>query len=188
MGIYTTPTQLRVAQRRRFDRVLGDMQAVHREMATGGFKDFLQATSGRISTKQLALMGHPFAVNTFISARSARARWRAGEMVAMGLSSARKGQISKRGMVRDLPINKQSGELRRGIKLQGPSGPGSDFRLFSDAPHAKYVLRPRGTSTMRGRGLLGPDAPSGGYGLLRKRHTARSAALVDVVRKSQRKP
>lgn len=172
MGVYTTPTQLRVAQRRRFERVRSDMRKVHREMAEGGFKDFLQGTSGRVTTRQLRAMGHPFARMRLALPKGA-GRFRA---------SARKGQITRSGAVRTLPINRQDGSLRRAIKLRGPSGSLSTFRLFSDAPHAKYVLSPTGTRFMVPRGLLGP------LGLLRKRHKARAAALIDVVRRSQRRP
>lgn len=147
------------------------MAKVHEEFATGGFKDFLSATSGRITRRQLAQLGHPYRTGI------------GGVKSALHLrKSARKGQVRRSGAVSVLPINAHSGLLRRRIKLVAAgSRSRRTFRLFSDAPYAKYVLSPTGTKRMVPRELLGP------FGYLRKRHKARSAALIDVVRRSQRR-
>lgn len=181
MGVYQTPTQLRVAQRTRFAAVIKDIYKVHQIIAHDGEQDFKDATSGTVTSKQLAAMGHPFgrlsSGNPFTGGRGIAANKR-GAFKGAGL----KGQVTSKGVIRPLPINRQSGRLHAGITLQGPIGKRREYRLFSTAPHARFVLNPGGTRFMIGRGLLGPN------GFLRKRHKARLAALVDVVRATGRRP
>ena len=180
MGVFTSPTQLRIHQRARFARVIGDMKKVHQMTARGGRKDFRESTQGGVKTDTLRKMGHPFG------------RIRSGNVATGGrgisgdgrrfVGSGIKGQVTRKGVLRPLPINQQTGKLHAAIRLAGPSGIHMEYRLFSSVPYAGFVLAPEGTRYMVARGLLGPR------GLLRKRHRARMAALVDVVRKSQSSP
>lgn len=195
MGVYDTPTQLRLRQRTRFAAVIKDIHKVHKMIAEDGEEDFENATTGSVTPATLAAMGHPF--GRLNGGRFRRASDGTRKLIdGTGTGGGRgikgggkrfkgkgiKGQITAKGVIRPLPINRQSGMLHLGIKLVGPVGKGREFKLFSNAPHAKFVLRPGGTRLMVDRGLLGRN------GFLRKRHKARIAAYVDVVRKTGRKP
>jgi len=180
MGVYTTPTQLRVRQRARFEAVKADIKKVHKIMAEDGKDDFEQATSGTIKSKTLKEMGHPFGR---IRSGDIRTGGRGAADGRKFLGKGSKGQITRTGVVRPLPINKQSGDLHRRIQLDGPfGGRRAEYRLYTNVPYAKYVLNPKGTRKMIARGLLGR------MGFLRKRHKARISALIDVVRKTSKKP
>lgn len=179
MGTYTSVTALRLAQRARFERVGVAMVTVHKELATRGWKDMRENTRGSLTSKQLRAMGHPFGRIAGAGSNSG------GRGIVKNLSTVTQGtdkrQVSRKGGVRPLPINRQTGQLYRGIRLDGPTGRSKVYRLYSIAPHASFVLHPDGTRRMISRGLKGPR------GLLRKRHRARLAAAVDVVRKQNKR-
>jgi len=180
MGVYTTPTQLRVRQRTRFAAVGRDINRIHQIIAHDGEQDFKDATTGSIKSKTLAAMGHPFGRLNGAGSNSGGRGVKGGGKRFKGIGAA--GQITAKGVVRPLPINRQTGRLHAGIQLQGPIGKRKEYRLYSTAPYARFVLNPGGTRKMVDRGLLGRN------GFLRKRHKARIAALVDVVRQTGRKP
>ena len=164
MGVFTSPTQLRIHQRARFARVIGDQKKVHQMAARGGRKDFRESTQGGVKTSTLIQMGHPFG-RLKSGNRSTGGRGIRGDGRRLG-SAGIKGQITRKGVLRPIPINRQTGRLHAGIRLQGPTGRMHEYRLFSSAPYAGYVLNPEGTRYMVARGLLGRS------GLLRKRHRA----------------
>lgn len=177
MGFHTTPAQLANRQRKRFKDAGTDMVKVHEILATSGKRDFLALTSGRIPEKTLRAMGHPFAKQG-VKIQGAERGLRLKDIKSKKfIKSGKKGQVTRKGVVRRLPINRQSGALRRAIQLQYKGGPQRVFDLYSAAPHAKYVLALQGTSKMVARGLKGPG------GELRKRHMARKQEYYDVVRK-----
>lgn len=180
MGVYTTPAQLAMAQRVRFLAAAANMVKVHEILAKSSEEDFVELTSGTITTRELRRMGHPFARSSSVAGASRGIV--KGDVKKWRLSSGVKGQITARGMVNRLPINVQTGRLRSSITLSGPTGGQREYRLFAAAPHARYVLSPKGTRRMVPRGLLGPD------GVLRKRHKARVQTAIDVVRKTLRTP
>lgn len=178
MGVYTTPAQLAAAQRVRFLAAYRDMVLVHKVLAESSRDDFLELTSGPLTTRQLRQMGHPYARTPGGASRGIvkgdAAQWRMGSKL--------KGQVARSGMVRRLPVNVQTGRLRSSVRLDGPVGGAHTYQLYAGAKHAAYVLSPQGTRKMVPRGLLGPD------GVLRKRHKARLQTAVDVARKALRKP
>lgn len=141
----------------------------HKYLAESGEDDFRDLTQGPLKQKQLNAMGNPYAW--------AGKAQRGGKA---GFKSSLKGQITRKGFVSRLPINKQSGKLYQAIFLDGPSGAMKEYRLGSIAPHAKYVLNPKGTSLMVPRGLLGPS------GELRKRHKARKQVMIHELRTAHR--
>lgn len=175
-NVFTSLPALQRHQMKRFARMQLGQQRVHRELASQGERDFVGSTGGQIKSKTLAAMGHPFGRMATGGMRNI-VKGQSGKFGSAGL----KGQVSKKGVVRPLPINVQSGRLRRAITLQGPAGHFSTYRLYSAAPHARFVLSPTGTRKMVARGLLGPT------GLLRKRHKARLSALVSVLRAQQKR-
>lgn len=171
MGIYTTPTQLAFAQKQRFMSVIHNQAEVHRRLAHAGLEDFLEATDGPLKKNILRAMGHPYG-------RGAGGIGRG--VTKKKLGSSLKGQVSRNGAIRPLPINVQTGNLRRSIRLTGPRGSTNEYRLAAYAKHARFVLAVNGTRRMIARGLLGPN------GHLRKRHKARVAVLVAEVRQRQK--
>lgn len=180
MGYYTTPAALAKRQRARFAQAGKDMRKVHDILATSGHRDFLSQTSGRIAEKTLAAMGHPFAKNSALAGAQRGIRSGTGKQF---MRAGKKGQVRRNGVVNRLPINRQTGKLRRGIRLVGPArNRQRTYELASHVPYAKYVLSLTGTRYMVPRGLLGPN------GVLRKRHKARVQTHIDVVRLSLRKP
>lgn len=173
MGTYQTLTQLRAAQVKRFAAIKGDINQVHTMIARDGKGDFEEQTVGTVSTKTLRQMGHPFG-------RMGGAGSNTG-VRGVNNPSRFKGIKMRKGVLPPLPINRQkTNGLHSSIKQPGPSGATHRYDLYADAPYAKYVLSLTGTKRMTARGLLGP------WGLLRKRHKARIAAYVDLMRRKQR--
>lgn len=178
MGVYTTIPALMKGQEARFKRALASMDKTHRFLATEGKKDFQRQNTGTIPTRRLRQMKHPYA-------RAGSSVPNAGRGAKVGRdwrSHGIKGQVRKSGMVRTLPINRQTGRLFAGIKLEGPAGRHKKYKLYSSAPHAKYVLAVRGTKKMVARGLLGEN------GYLRRAHKLRKHVLYTELRKAQRSP
>lgn len=167
-------------QRARLASVIDSQNDVHELLAKFGREDFEDLTKGQIKTKTLRAMGHPFARQRvrIQGAQRGVVKGSAGQFKNAGL----KGQVNARGVVKRLPINIQKGTLRRGIRLVYRGGSSREFVLFSSAPHAKYVLHPKGTDLMVPRGMLGPN------GELRKRHKARIQTVIDIVRKKGQAP
>jgi hypothetical protein len=73
-----------------------------------------------------------------------------------------------------LPINIQSGSLRKGIRFIGPEGKRMVYQLYSTSRSATQVLALEGTKYMVPRGLLGPN------GELRRRHTLRIKSIRGI--------
>lgn len=99
-------------------------------------KDALELTSGKTTTAALRRMGHPFALRTRMK------RKKGGRFASIS----------------SLPINKQSGRLRRSFKrvprYKGPKGQIEDiFFNPSVAGNSLYVLSEGGTKRMRARGF-----------------------------------
>lgn len=178
MAYHTTPASLAMRQRSRFEAVIGKMESLHREVAMAGREDFEDFTDGGLSTRTLRRMGHPYARSG--GAVPGASRGIVGDHKRFK-GSGLNGQVKRSGMVALLPINRQSGRLRRSITLSGPKGKSHEYSLFAAAAHARYVLSLTGTKHMKERGLLGPTGP------LRKRHKARMHTIKDIVSKAQHK-
>lgn len=186
MGTFTRPAQLLARQKARFASVQMTQKEALKELAEAGKLDFLSQTVGTLSDKELRKIGHPYARRARvldIAQLGGRRGFSETETVRTrrGVRRQTTTQVTARGRVRDLPINYQTGELRKGIQLMARNN-GTMYELFSNVPHAKFVLAVNGTKYMRPRGLLGPK------GLLRIRHKARLAGIVAAVRDAQRKP
>jgi len=205
MGIYTTPTALMVAQRRRFAGVRLTMQKMHKVAYEGGREDHLDYSDGSVSTKQLRAMGHPFGrlggAGTNSGGRGIvknRGQFKgAGGYLATsgvktstgyGFKTGVKSVVSGGGKIRSLPINRQTGKMRTSLQLAGPSGPNQVVRIGFNAPYAKYVLSPTGTSKMIARGFYSNGASVANLGVIAKAHRARNRGLILAVRDAGRKP
>lgn len=183
MGTYTSPSALLRAQKDRFRSFQGTRTELHAEVVRAGLRDHLQLTSGRLSSRTLRAMGHPFGRGT--SGKTSTATGLARGIVRGSPKSfagqGRKGQVSARGVVASLPINKQSGGLRRSLRQRGPNGPSQTYEIYFDAGVARYaplILSPTGTKRMINRGF---------YVELRKRHAARQQGILMRARDAQRK-
>jgi hypothetical protein len=174
VGVFTRPDQLLLRQRDRFAGVKVTIREATEALAEGGQEDFHSQTVGRLTTAMLRRIKHPYARRPRVLNIQKLSGFR-------GYQKGKVAQVTTRGRVADLPINRQTGRLKRGIRLARKKG-GTEFDLYSEAPHARFVLAVGGTKHMRPRGLLGPK------GLIRKRHKARHAGIVLAVRKANQKP
>lgn len=197
MAVYQRPADLARAQQRRFDAMKLTQKVAHKELVDQGTLDHKAFTSGGISENALEAMGHPFARE----GKGARGIVKnKGKFYNYGntysfQSTTKKGvrirtqqQIS-RGRVNPLPINKQTGELHRSYFRSGYIGSSLTVRMGFKAPHAKEVLSPKGTKKMIYRGFYSKSKTSKGsdQGIIARRHRARSSALIQSIRKRQRK-
>lgn len=173
--LHTSLVSLKNAQVKRFAQMSLDAKGLVHHTAKEGFKDELSATSGRLSYRDLARMGHPYGRLNGPNSMGRGLLTKKNPSVFGGMGKYGK-QITRKGVVRSLPINKHTGELRRNMRLTSGRN-GREYDLFVARPDRNYVLLPTGTRKMIGRGLLGPT------GLLRKRHRARMAAYVEFLRK-----
>lgn len=135
MGTHRDDVSLIAAQRNRFARMERALRIEHAKLA-GEMRDVaIDQTSGAISSAELARRGHPFG--------RGRGRINAKGRMRVGL----------KGIVPKLPINAQTGELRRSWRLmRRPSASGQVLQLQPTSPHA-IVLRPGGTRNMVARGF-----------------------------------
>lgn len=123
-------------------------QQLMRRIAEGlkaeAIKPAIALTSGTISAAQMAEAGHPFA---------RRSRDRTGRL-KRGRTAEIRAVRRAIGRLPRLPINRQSGELQKSLKVTVRSG-GGVWRLYLDtnSPHA-IVLSPQGTKTMVPRGFV----------------------------------
>jgi hypothetical protein len=162
------------AQQARHNVARRTIQEVTVDLAQGGLADFHSQTVGTLTKKDLRRIKHPYARLP----RTLNVQKLAGKR---GYAEGKKAQVSTRGRVSDLPINKQTGKLKRSIKLRRKQAGGAIvYHLYATAPYAKFVLNPEGTKYMRPRGLLGPK------GLLRKRHKARHAGIVKALQQAHK--
>jgi hypothetical protein len=113
-----------------------DAEVWHKEIAKAAYDDLKgELLTGKVPTKQLRKEGHPFAKNRLKKA-----------------GAQKKGLLAARAL---LPINRQSGRLLGELYLYESLLIGlQSFELASAAPHAKYILDPRGTKKMMGRGVM----------------------------------
>lgn len=126
---------LAASQARRYRLTWQSWQIGHRRMAEMLYGDFQDMTSGRVSTRTLRKLGHPFS-------RSKAKRFKGGV----------KARVASLGVPR-MPINRQTGRLQRSLKMTRVPGGIQSYRLEFLAPHAKYVLAQQGTRKMVARGF-----------------------------------
>ncbi len=178
--VYTSPVALAMAQAETFRRVGRKHHQLHDQVAFFGKDDFFDVTDGPLKQDDLDEAGNPYArLRTRVpgAARGVTDKGRAARL----RGRAMKGQVTKQGQVKRLPINIQSGALRRGITLAGPQGNARAWKLYSSAPHARFALAIKGTKYVVPRGVKGKD------GVLSKRHKARMQVILRKVIQEQQK-
>lgn len=135
MATFRDPKALAASQARRFADIERFIHTEHRRLVDEMMQVAIQQTSGPISSAELRRRGHPFG----------RGR---GRIDAKG-----RMRIGSKGAAPKLPINVQSGELRRSWQItRRPSATGQVFQLQPTSPHA-IVLSPGGTRNMVARGF-----------------------------------
>lgn len=192
MGVYTSPVQLQKAQQRKFLKMELNQRNVHKELMARAEKDYALGTGGGVSEKALAQMGHPFA-REGSAARGIvknKTRFKTGGRSYRTVRSKKGGgsKVTQRSQVRNgiiqpLPINKQTGELRRSFKRRGTFE--VTYMGFT-APHAKYILSPQGTKRMVARGFYSKRQSQTDLGWIARRHRARAGAAIRALRQIQR--
>lgn len=106
--------------------------------------DMRRNMQGSTSSAQLRRDGHPYG------------RRSPGDGVSRMRGGQRRGSDGKYRRYPLTPINKQSGRLLAGLRIRPHLDTKSvlAYDVFSDAPHAKYILHPLGTKRMVGRDMF----------------------------------
>lgn len=163
---HKTVGSLLTAQRIRYEKFQGTIRQAHHALVADSAQDHVELTSGTISKGRLKALGHPFGRGDS-----------AEESTSFGLA---RGTGRGQQKVPLLPINRQSGRLQRSLKWFGPRGRDLEYRVWFDAPHARYITHPSGTKKMIGRGLRGPK------GQLRRLHKARLRGVLIALKNRHR--
>ena len=150
MRTHHSVTALYDAQLKRFSTMKMTMLEGHRDISHKCFGRMSYYTRGNTSSKTLVRLGHPFG-------RGATPLDRTPTGLMRGANPAKAKKLTGRARIPLLPINRQTGKLRRGMYLRKTFYPGAlqAFALGSDVPYAKYILHPAGTRKMIGRGIFG---------------------------------
>lgn len=180
---HSTVASLLLAQTNRVRNMQGSARYVWREgVVKPGVQDHYELTSGKITTKTLRRLGHPFGRG---QAPQKRGQGNAN-LAPRHTPKARLTKVGMRGKVPSLPINAQSGRLRRSFRVNDSA---NVVGLSNSAPYARYILSPVGTKYMIGRGFGGKvetGAPTAGMTVRRWR--ARNLGWVKRMQDLQRKP
>lgn len=182
MKTFYNPAQYHRAWANRLDRHASDVKKGVADLARASRLDWMTFTRGSVSSRELRAMGHPFGRTGAFQ----RGQTRAGRRGRFG------PQFTTRGVLRPLPINRQTGRLYAGIRMVQA---GSDaWEISSSAPYARYILAPEGTSKMVGRGFSGVSpslavrlntrSTSRFDGAVTKAWRSRNAALLTNLRKN----
>lgn len=148
MARYSDPVALYRAQKKYFDDYPKTVQQMFRVIVAEARNDALQLTSGSVGKGELRKLGHPF---------------------------GRRASGRLRGKLPILPINVQSGNLRRSLnmKLLWRNIRGESYGLYFSTGYAKYIISKGGTKFMIARGFQTE---------LEKRWMARKKAMIQHLR------
>lgn len=172
MRKFTRPIDLMRHKQKQLEGMKIDFHKEVQKIAMESLQDGINLSGGRISSDQLKAMGHPYGRGSS-----------AAQSTAGGLK--RKG----RGHAPLLPINQQSGKLRRGWRMVAKRVAGkTSYVVFNQAKHAKYILSPWGTRKMVGRTIWGHPSYAKGapLGLMARYARARIKGLRTAMRKHNR--
>lgn len=153
MPVYYSVAKFGKAFEAKLDKIKLEPLAVHKLVVREAIKDHSEYTNGRISTRELRSMGHPFGRNF------------------AGRTAVGRGANRGRRRVKTLPINRQTGDLRRSFfKREVGSAVSPITQMGFGVGYAKYVLSPTGTKKMVARGFY---SVAGSPGIIRRRHMDR---------------
>lgn len=168
MRTFTNPNDLRKHKQAQLAGMRINYYAEVQKIAQESVQDGINLSNGRITTKQLRAMGHPYGRGISAAASTPGGLKR---------GSRRKAPL--------LPINQQSGQLRRGWNMRTMgSGAKRVYVVGNKAKHARYILSPWGTKKMVGRTIWGHPSKTGvkPIGLMARYARARIKALNVTLR------
>lgn len=172
MRTFTRPIDLARHKEAQLRRMFRGFHQEFEKIVNESLQDGIDLTGGSVTSKQLKELGHPFG-------RGPRANTYPGGGLKRG----------SRTKIPNLPINQQSGRLRRGwyVRLEQRGQGRRVYRLGNTAGHAKYILSPWGTRKMVGRGIWGSPRYTGvqGLGRMARLSRARIKALTNVMRRKR---
>lgn len=173
MRTFTRPHDLMKHKTKQLQGMRIDYHREVERIARESVQDGINLSGGRITTKQLRRMGHPYGRGTSAAASTPG-----------GLKRGTRGKAPL------LPINQQSGQLRRGWKMRSQGGPGRrSYIIYNTAKHSRYILSPWGTKKMVGRTIWGHPSKARGAptGLMARYARARIKALHTVLRQRNKR-
>jgi hypothetical protein len=172
MRTHTSALDLYNAQVKSFQASARSARFQWRQIPEGGYRDLKELTSGGISSKTLARMGHPYA--------RLKGKASAGRRGVSKSYIKKAGLKASSGLAPLLPINRQSERLHRSVTLWHRS---SRYVLEESvgfnaqkAGRSMYAVRPTGTRYVVPRGI---------WVELRKRGMVRNRSFRDVFLKTQ---
>lgn len=136
---YSTVWALTNSWRRRLGEREKHWQGGVQAVASEALDFWKRTTSGTTSEATLAKLGHPFGRGATSAHRQAGGR-------------AQRGSPRGRARIPLLPINRQTGRLHDTLSMVRLRD--GEWSVQTRAPHAKYVLAPRGTELMVPRGFM----------------------------------
>jgi len=145
MGTFHNPKSLANHQKEKAERLAHMMKIEHAKVANDCYLEAHRLTGGRVTTRQLRAMGHPYGRRAGSSSNIKTKR------TTLGRQRNIKGT---RARLPALPINRQSGRLQDAIRLSRRSGSGKVAQTYilqvlrNMAPYAKYILSLSGTIKM----------------------------------------
>lgn len=139
MATFYSPSALARHIKKRLSTNSSLIRTFHTEMVEQLLIEAQRKTSGGTSKATLAALGHPFG-------RKAGSHSKYNPVTKRWTTK----WARRRGKLPVMPINVQSGRLRRGFKIrrQRKQGFGQILEMVNIAPYAKYILSPTGTSKM----------------------------------------
>lgn len=137
---FASAAQLAQTQIARRDAVKAMAMEEHEKFVAVMRQEHFALVSGNVSEATLRALDHPFA-----------RRHLAG--LAAGVKATRRKNLMGAANVRVLPINVQTGRLRRSLFKRKANAQNAlqTFEVGFAAPHAKYVLAKKGTRRMIAR-------------------------------------
>jgi hypothetical protein len=145
------------ADRRLFKETQDKAKAMHRKAVREIADEVAAQVSGPLKAKDRRRLGHPYARRKFSKRGFERTGPRTHGIKGYRMSARlRHGQPTVAAAVPLLPINADTGRLRKSLRMRAapPKDPsGQVLQLGFTAPYAKHVLNPKGTKRMVARGF-----------------------------------
>lgn len=184
MRIFTNATLLAKSWELRKDLQTKSLRQVHKVLVNESHIDFRNYTDGKFDYKMRRKMGFPYKKLSFYSKKRDKTFYRMRGISKTfkktgSLPVSSKPQFSKRGSLRRLPINVDTGELRRKTFLRQPRK--DVYHLGSSSVSASYVLKIGGLPNMVDRHFYGPR------GIIKKLYKARRLGLYRMAKQANLK-
>lgn len=158
MAIYRDPYLWAASVDARLKKWHRRVKVLHREMAEDVSEHVDPLLSGGVKTKTLRALGYPYAKDFKRLAQPVEFEIggvRATKFMNVsrrGISRARRKKVGFKGSAPLLPINEQTGRLKRGKRLVRVGGYSQAFDLkFVGVSYSPFILSKHGTRKMVGR-------------------------------------